>query len=174
MTAVEFRRRQIEEAGLVLVYKPAALLGNDPIFSGNPGRRADARGLTFDYGKRVAGLRRYDRWHAAFENAGLLGRDFGNRAAQILCMVVGNRRNHGDKRAFDYVGGIESSAEPHFEEQHIGWVPGEQDEARGRLDLENRDRGARVCGFAFRQRSIKLRIADEPAASSLAKPEPLV
>ena len=57
VAAEEPRRRQVEQAGFVLIDQPAALLGGGPILAGDLERRAERAGLPLDHGERVARLR---------------------------------------------------------------------------------------------------------------------
>ena len=82
MAAEQLRRRQIEQAVVVLIDQPAALLGRGPVLAGDADRRPDARGLALDHRERLARLRRHDRRHAALEDAGLLGGDLAERVAE--------------------------------------------------------------------------------------------
>src|SRR5438105_14885592 len=87
MAAKEFRRRQVEQAVVVLVDQPAARLRCRPILAGDPDRRTDTRGCPFDHGQCLARLRRHDRGYVALEDAGLFGRDLGQRVAEMLGMI---------------------------------------------------------------------------------------
>ena len=61
MAAEELRRRQIEQAVVVLIDEPAALLGRGPVLAGDPDRRVQARGLALDHRERLARLRGHDQ-----------------------------------------------------------------------------------------------------------------
>ena len=87
MAAVKLRRRQIEQAGLVLIDQPAALLGGGPVLAGDLERRIEPRRLPLDHGQRVARLRGDDRRRAALEDAGLLGGDLLERVAEKFGVV---------------------------------------------------------------------------------------
>ena len=91
MPAVELRRRQIEQAVVVLIDQPAALFGRGPVLAGNRQRRAHARRLPLDDGERLARLVGDDRRHVALENAGLLGGDLLQRIAEKFAMIERQR-----------------------------------------------------------------------------------
>ena len=106
MAAVKFRRRQIEQAGLVLIDQPPALLGGGPVLAGDLQRRIEPRRLPFDRGKRVARLRGHDGRRAALEDAGLLGGDLVERVAEKIGVVDGDRVMTRGERMVDHVGGV--------------------------------------------------------------------
>ena len=87
MAAVKFRRRQIEQAGLVLIDQPPALLGRGPVLAGDLQRRIEPRRLPFDHGERVARLRGDDGRRPALEDAGLLRGDLFERIAEKIDVV---------------------------------------------------------------------------------------
>ena len=122
----QLRRRQIEQAVVVLIDEAAALLGCHPILAGDADRRLDPRRLPLDGGQRLARLRRHDRRHLRLEDAGLLGRDLADGIAEMLGMIERDRRDHGGERAVDDIGGVEPSAQPDFEQQHVGRMAREQ------------------------------------------------
>ena len=84
MAAEELRRRQIEQAVVVLIDQPAALLVPvqcSPAMRSGARTRAACRSITAS--ARV-GLRRDRRRHAGLEDAGLLGGDLLQRVAEKL------------------------------------------------------------------------------------------
>jgi hypothetical protein len=108
--------------------------------------------VPLDDGEHRVGLRRDHRWHAGLEDRGLLGGDRLQRGAKKFQVVHRDRHNHAGERLVDHVGGIEPAAETDFQQQHVGRVAREQQERRGGLDLEHRDRRIAVGALAFRQR----------------------
>ena len=94
MAAVELRRRQIEQAVVVLIDQAAALLGA----RSSPRRRCDRRAqprapAARSRRARRVGLRRDDRRHAALEDAGLLGGDLLHRVAEKFGVIDRDRRD---------------------------------------------------------------------------------
>ena len=76
-------------------------------------------------------------------------------------MVDRHRRDDAGERLLDHVGGVEPAAEPDFEQQHVGGMAREQQEARRGLDLEHGDRLAAVGALAFGQRGGQLFVGDQ-------------
>ncbi len=99
---------------------------------------------------------------------------FAERVAEMLGMIERDRRDHGGERALDHVGGIEPAAEPDFEQQHVGRMAREQQEARRGRDLEHGDRRAGIDALAFGERAASSSSDDQPAFALRAEPEALV
>ncbi len=119
-------------------------------------------------------LQRDDAGRAALEDAGLLAGDLGDVVAEILGMVHGDGRHDGRKRLLDDVGGVEASAEAHFEQQDMGRVLGEQQEGGRRGDLEDGDRRAGIRLLAAAERVDQRRLRHEASAAGRAEPDALV
>ena len=171
---IELGRRQVEQAGIVLIDQAAAFLGCDPILAGDPDRRLDPRRLALDCDQGLAHLRRDDRRHVRFEDAGLLAGDLGESLTEMLGMIERHRRDHGGERALDHIGRIQSPAEPDFEQEHIRPVACKQQEACRGGDLEHGDGRSRIHALAFVERLLELFIRSEAAFTLGAEPEALV
>ena len=65
--------------------------------------------------------------------------DLGERGAQLVGMIHGDRRDDAERGARDDVGGVEPAAEADLQDQRIGWVFGEGRGSRRGGDLEERD-----------------------------------
>ena len=89
-------------------------------------------------------------------------------------MVHRHRRDHAGDRTLDHVGGVEPAAEADFEQQHVGGMAREQQEAGGGLDLEHGDRRVAVRLFAFLQRRRQVGVGHQHAAAGLPQAEALV
>ncbi len=70
------------------------------------------------------------------------------------------------KRLVDDIGGIEPSAEPDFEQQHIGGMAREQKKRSRGLDLEHRDRLTGIDALAFFQRGDQLVVRNQFSGQS--------
>ena len=95
--------------------------------------------LRFDHGHRLGRLLGGDHGHAALDDRGLLGGDRGQRVAEEFHVVHADRRDHARERRLDHIGGIEPAAEADFEQQHVGRMLCEQQEAGRGLRLEEGD-----------------------------------
>jgi hypothetical protein len=174
MAAVELGRREIKQAGLVLIDQPSALLGRSPILSGDLDRRLQTRGLALDHLERLARLRGHDQRHAAFDDARLFGGDQRHAVAQELGVVERDRRDHGDKWPLHHIGCIKPAAESDLEQDDIGRMACEQHKRRRGLDLEHGDRRRAIGDLALRQRVRERLIADELAAIGISETEALI
>ena len=67
----------------------------------------------------------------------------------------------GGERLLDHVGGVEPPAEPDLQQQHVGGMAREQQQAGRGRDLEHRDRRAAVGALAFRQRGGQFVVGDQ-------------
>ena len=152
MAAVKLRRRQIEQPVVVLINQPAAFLGRGPVLAGDDERRFNARRLPLNHGKRVAHLKGHSRRHAALEDAGFLGGNRRDGIAEKIAVVERHTRDCAHQRTLDDVSGVQPSAKPDFEQQHVGRVPREQQESRRGLDFKHGDRVTAIGAFAFGQR----------------------
>ena len=135
------RRRQVEQAGLVLVDQPAVLRrsrrSRRPGRSGvMPSRRA-ARSST---------ARPSSRWRPItavaprFRMPALFDGDLGDGVAEEVLVVEVDRRDDGAERVVDDVGGVEIAAHADLEQQVVGRRLGEELEGRRGGDLEEGDR----------------------------------
>ena len=174
VAAGQARRRQVDEAVLVLIDQAAALLARHPMLAGGLDRGAEPRGRVLDHAQRLARLRRDHRRHAALEDAGLLGGDRGERVAQEIDVVDRDRRDHGRERMRDHVGGVEPPAEADLHQHHVGRMAREQHERGRGGDLEHRDGGALVDALAFGEHLGKLGVRHQRAAARPAEAEALV
>ncbi len=176
MAPGEARPREVEQVGLVLVDEPAALLVHGEVLitdqhgPGTDGFRAPAEdgvglGVVLGGDHRRA---------AALEDPGLLGRDRLDRVAEILGMVAADRRHHRAGRPVDHVGGVEPAAEADFQEQHVGGALREEQERRGRGDLEHRDRLAGIGALTAREGVGQTVLVHEVPAADPADAHPLV
>ena len=75
MAAVKPRRRQIEQAVVVLIDEAAVFLARIPVLPRQFQRRAHALGALLDHRQRLIRLRRDDHRHATLDDAGFLRRD---------------------------------------------------------------------------------------------------
>ena len=81
-------------------------------------------------------------------------------------MVHADRRDHARKRRLDHIGGIEPAAESDFEQQHVGRMFCEQQEAGRGLRLEEGEWLARIDLFAMLQRRLQFVVTDQHAAQA--------
>ena len=174
MAPDEPRRRQIEQAVIVLEHQAAAFLGDDPVFARDVQRRAHARGLAGDDLARLAYLRGDDGGYAGFQNACLFAGDFRDAVAEVLDVIERNRGDHRGERLIDHVGGVEATAQSHFQQQHVGRMPRKQHEPHRGRDLEHRDRHTSVDALAFVERVDEFRVAHQHAPAGLAEAITLV
>ncbi len=149
-------------------------LAGVPMLARDPKRRAHALGGAFDDREGFRHLRAYHRAHAALENAGLLGGHAFDAVAKIIGMIERDRRDDAEQRRFDDIGGIQSPAEPDFEQQYIGRVAREQQQACRGGDFEYRDRVAGIDTLAFLEGRAQFIVVDKLAAAFGRKPKPLV
>ena len=159
---------------VVLIDQPAALLGRGPVLAGDGKRGAQPRRLAFDHRERLAGLAGDDGRNAGFENARLLGGDLFDGVAEKLAVIERHAGDDAGERAFDHVGGVEPAAEADFEQHDVGRMAREQQERRGRLDLEHRDRRIAVRRFAVCERGGEFGVVDQTAAAGSPDAEALV
>src|SRR5581483_7704854 len=165
VAAGKARRRQVEEAVLVLVDEAAALGMRRPVAPAEEDRSALAGGLVLDHVDDRGRLRRHHHRTAGLDDAGLLARDRLDGRAEELLVVHRDRGDHRGERVLDDVGGVEAAAEPDLEERVVGGVIGKQDEGRRGGDLELRNRGAAIGALGFEQRIDQGILVDEmPAA----------
>ena len=130
MAAVELRRRQVEQAVVVLIDQPAALLGR----ASSPRRRSRAARRR---ARPAARSPRAPRAAARAITAGTPRLRMPAFSAAIFSSV--SPRNSAwssetgvidaRQRMLDHIGGVEPPAEADFEQQHIGRMPREQQEA---------------------------------------------
>ena len=73
------------------------------------------------------------------KDARLLAADRFERVTQPVDMIDADRTDHGDV-GVDDVGGVEPSAQPHFEHRHVDRRAAKQVERRERVVLEERER----------------------------------
>ena len=89
-------------------------------------------------------------------------------------MVHRDRRDDARERERDDVRRIEPSAEPDLEQERVGGMAREQQEAGRGLHLEHGDRGVAIRPLADRQRLGELVVGDEHPAAGAAEAETLV
>ncbi len=174
MASEQPRPRQIEQPVLILVDQPPVLLRHQPMLARHHQLRAEPRRLALDHAACLVDLRGDHRRHPRLENAGLLGRDLHDAVAEILDVIERDRSDHGRDRALDDVGRIEPAAKPDFHQQHVGRMPGEQQQPGGRGDLEHRDRRAGVDALAFAERVRELLVGNQHAAARTSEPKAFV
>ena len=148
MTARQARRRQIEQAALVLEHQPAVFLVDVKIPVRDNSGSADAARLAQQDIARAVRLEADDRGSAALKNPGLLVSDFFNGAAEELLMVERNRGDDRGLRRRDHIGRVEASAEPGLQQQPVGGRVGEEMKRRRRGDLEEGDRPSAIGALA--------------------------
>ena len=168
MPPIKFRRRQIEQAHIVLIDQPAAFFGRGPVLARDRQRRMHARRLPFDDGERLAHLVHGNGRNIAFENAGFLRRDVDERVAEKVAVVERQFGDDAGNGALDDIRGVEPAAETNFKQHHIGRMARKQQKAGRGLDLEYRDRRAAVLSLAFGKRVGKFVVVDELAAALLS------
>ncbi len=100
--------------------------------------------------------------------------DLRQALAQEIGVVDRNRRDDAGERPLDHIGGVEPAAEPDFEDQHIGGMPGKQQQRRRGGDFKHRNRGAFVGLFAFLQRADEFGVGDQPPFAMSAQTNALV
>ena len=174
MPAEQFWRREIHQAALVLVDQPPAFDADMPLLPGRMQRRAHTAGLRLDDRHRFRRLLGADHRHVALDDGGLLGGNRAQRVTEKLHMVHADRRDDGRDRPVDDVGGVEPAAESGLQQHDIGFMPRKQTECRRGLDLENRDRLARIDVLAMLQHPAQLGVINQPAAAALADAEAFV
>ena len=79
-------------------------------------------------------------------------------------MVEREPGNDTCQRRFDHVRGVEPPTKTDFEQGNFGRMACEQQECRGGLHFEHRNRRATVFRFAFSERVTELGVVDKPAA----------
>ena len=82
--------------------------------------------------------------------------------AEEFHVVHADRREHARKRRLDHIGGIEPAAEADFEQQHVGRMLCEQQEAPRRSCFEKGQRLAGIGALALFERGQQLVVADQP------------
>src|SRR6516225_3406895 len=92
----------------------------------------------------------------------------------MLGVIQGYGRDHSSERMLHDIGRIKSSAQAHYQQQHVGGMTREQDEARRRRDLEQSDRRPVICAFALGQSLAQLAVGHEHAAALSPQPKTLV
>ena len=109
--ARERRRRQVEQAVLVLVDQPARLRGSrrsrGPATNGVTPQLRRAR---FEHREPLVALAAEHRRAAALQDAGLVDRDLGDGLAEIVLVVDVDRRDDDAERMVDDVGRVERAA----------------------------------------------------------------
>ena len=123
------------------------LLVHVEIAAGDMQRRADLLGAALDHRERLRLLPADHARHARLQDAGLLAGDLGQGLAEKGHMVDRDRRDRGQQRLADDIGGIEPSAQSGLEQQQIGRRLGEGEKGRRGRDLEQRDQLAAIGGF---------------------------
>ena len=165
MTAIEFWRRKIQQPRGVLIDEAAALFRGRPVLAGDLDRRLGARRHALDRRQSFARLRRHDRRHGRFENAGLLGGDLAQRIAEMLGVVERHRRNDGRQRVIDHIGRVEPSAHSDLEQQHVRAMACKEEKRGRRRDLEHGDGRAGIDALAFAERIGELLVGNEAPLS---------
>src|SRR6185503_21335018 len=94
-------------------------------------------------------LRRDDGGAALLQDAGLGGRDLGERIAEELHVIERDRHYDGGQRRRDHVGGVELAAEAGLQQQNVGLHARKREEGGDRGDLEKGDGVAAVGALAF-------------------------
>ena len=168
------RRRQIEQAGVVLIDQPAALLGRGPVLAGDPDRRAGARRRALDHRQRLARLRRDDRRHVALEDAGLLGRDLRDAVAEIVGVVERDRRDHGrERRSTTLVASSRPPSPTSSSSTSAGWRANSSSPAA--VVISNTVIGAPALARSHSSNAAReLLVRDQRALARRAEPEALV
>ena len=96
-----------------------------PVFAVSVNARAGFLRVALQHRHRLGGLGGNDRRRAAAENPGLLAGDFAERVAEKRLMVEIDRRHHGGEGRFHDIGGVETAAEPDFDDGVVGGRFGE-------------------------------------------------
>ena len=94
-------------------------------------------------------LRPDDAAHVRLDDAGLLGRDFGQGITQKLLMIHRHRRDRRQCRTRDHIGRIQPAAQAVFQQKHIGGRARKCNEGSRRSDFKKGDFLAGVGVFAF-------------------------
>ena len=102
-------------------------------------RRLELGGAGLEDGQRLRRLRRHHHGPAALDDAGLLEGDLGERVAEMLHMVEGDRHLYRHHRLRDDIGRIEPPAEAGLQQQDIGGGAGEFEEGGAGRHLEEGD-----------------------------------
>ena len=111
---------------------------------------------------------------AALEDAGLLIGDLLERVAEKLGVVDRDAGDDGGERMIDHIGRVQPAAEADFQQQHIGRMAREQQQADRGGDLEHGDGRAGIGALAFLQRRAELLVGHQHAFARLAQAEALV
>ena len=135
MRAHQVGQRQVQQAAFVLIDQTTAFLVDVPVLTiGDQGRAKAHRGVLDDL-HRLVRLRTDHHGHAAFDDAGLLACDLGQRVAEELFMVDGNRRNHRNLGRDD-IGGVQTPAKADLQQGVIRRGARKRQQPRHGGDLE--------------------------------------
>ncbi len=126
----------------------------------NEERRSRLCGGFLDRGERFVGLRSDDRGHASFQNARLLRRDERERVAEKRLVVEVDRCDDADGRFVDHIRRVETPAHADFENECVGGRPRKGEEGGTRRYLEESDRFACICPFAFVEKPREIALLD--------------
>lgn len=151
MRAQEAGCRQVPDPVLVLIDQPAMLHVGIVVAPPDEGGRPDLRRLVEDRGFCRTTLVAHHDGHAELADTGLLARDLRQVVAEKFLVVEADRRDHAERRARDDIGGVIATAEPHFQDQPVGRVFGEEQQRGGGGDFEKGDRFAEIRGLAARE-----------------------
>ena len=117
MRAGEHRQRQIERAPAALDQQPVGFAARPPVAAMDLQGCADLGGARLDHRQRLGRLRPDDAGHLGLQDARLLERDLRQVLAQKALVIERDRRQRGQPRPRDHVGGIEPAAEPGLDQQ---------------------------------------------------------
>ena len=89
-------------------------------------------------------------------------------------MIDRDARDHGRQRLLDHIGRVEPAAEADFQQQHVGRMAREQQQADRGGDLEHGDRGAGIGALAFLHGRRQFVVGNQPAFAWRAEAKALV
>ena len=168
VTAKQARRREIEQAALVVIDKTPVLDADMPFLRRGKQRRAHLlRGL-LDHRLRFGLLLGRNHRHAALDDTGLFASNLDERIAEEFGMIHADRRDDARERRVHDVGGIESAAEADLKQNDVGNMLREQHESSGSFDLQQRDWRTVIGALTLGKRILELLIGREHARD--AKP----
>ncbi len=139
---------QVQQAGFILIDQATAFFPNMPVLAMHHQRRAKAVGGGLDHLQGLVRLRSDNAGHAAFDDARLFARDFGQGITQKLGVVDGDRRDHGQRRFVHHVGCVHLAAKADLEQGVIGRCFGKTQQGSSGGDFEIGDRIAVVGAIA--------------------------
>ena len=140
MPPEQLRRRQIHQAALILIDQPAALDADMPLLACRMQRRAHAVRLRFDHRHRFRRLLGANTGMLRLMMAAFSPAIAVSELPKKFGVIHADRRDDGRERRVDHIGGVQPSAETHFQQHDIGRVLREQAKCRRGLDFEDRDR----------------------------------